>query len=92
MIDPSQLKITIIDSIGIVGVLMVLYGYLCIQLDYLHRTDLSFSLINFIGSILILVSLLHTMNIASFIIEIAWLLISACGIHRCLKHRKANLQ
>ena len=90
MINPAHLKITFIDVIGIAGVIMVLYAYLYIQIGRLQRSDLSFSMINFVGSILILISLLHTMNIASFVIEIAWLLISAYGIHRCLKHRKTH--
>lgn len=90
ILETLNIHFTFIDAIGIAGVFMVLWAYLCIQIDKLSREDLSFSMINFIGSILILISLIHTMNLASFVIEIAWLLISAYGIHRCLKIRRAS--
>ncbi|MDF1655812.1 MAG: hypothetical protein P1U34_11930 [Coxiellaceae bacterium] len=84
----AHFHFSVSDVIGIIGVLMVLWAYICIQINKLTRDDMSFSLVNFIGSVLIIISLCHTMNLASFIIEIAWLIISAYGIIRCLRNKK----
>ncbi|MDF1796120.1 MAG: hypothetical protein P1U63_06240 [Coxiellaceae bacterium] len=84
----ADFHFSVSDIIGIIGVLMVLWAYVCIQINKLTRDDISFSLINLVGSIFIIVSLCHTMNLASFVIEIAWLIISAYGIIRCLRHKK----
>lgn len=72
------------DVIGMVGVVLVLWAYLWIQIDRWSQDDLIFSMTNFFGSICIVISLLHTWNMASFIIEIAWLAISGYGIVKCL--------
>lgn len=90
IIEDLHIHFTFIDLIGITGVLFVLYAYLCIQINKMNRDDMSFSMINFIGSILILVSLVHTMNLASFVIEVAWMLISAYGIHRCVQRKRLH--
>ena len=92
MLEVLNIHFTFIDAVGIAGVLMVLYAYLCIQINKINRDQLSFSMINFIGSVLILISLLHTMNLASFVIEVAWMLISAYGIHRCVRRKRLNKQ
>jgi membrane-bound ClpP family serine protease len=68
------------NLIGIVGVVMVLTAYFLLQLERLAQVSITFSLLNFVGSIFILVSLCFTWNLASGIIEIAWLLISAFGL------------
>jgi hypothetical protein len=72
------------DLVGMVGVFSVLWAYLSIQVDRWSQDDLIFSVTNFLGSILIVYSLLHTWNFASFIIEIAWLAISGFGIFKCI--------
>jgi len=61
------------DVIGIVGVSMIVLAYLGIQLERINGQSLSYSLINLIGAIFILISLYHTFNLASFVIECFWL-------------------
>ena len=70
------------DVIGLVGVFLVLWSYLWLQLNRWAPDDLIYSATNFIGSIFIVISLLHTWNLASFVIEVAWLAISAYGIYK----------
>ena len=72
------------NIIGIVGVVMVLIVYFLLQINRLSQSALVFSLTNFIGSVLILISLAYHYNLASFVIEVAWLLISLFGVIRCL--------
>ena len=79
------------NSIGIIGVTLVLAVYLLLQLNRLSQSSLVFSLVNLIGSVMILVSLCYHWNLASFIIEIAWLMISLFGVVRCFVRPQASL-
>ena len=75
------------DFIGNIGVVFVLGTYLMLQLGRMNAQTLAYSLLNGLGAILILVSLLVDFNMSSFIIEIAWLLISVMGL---FMHRRAR--
>ena len=83
--------IDIANILGMVGVAMILVVYALLQTDVMDKSSLSYSMINFIGSALILFSLMHAWNLPSFIIEVAWLVISAYGIYRCMV-RKQSVQ
>ena len=77
------------DLLGNLGVAMVLWCYLLLQLQRLDITALPYSLYNGIGAALILVSLVIDFNLSSFVIEIAWLAISFYGVARWWsQHRK----
>ena len=75
------------DFVGNLGVLCVLGTYLGLQMDRLELKGLTYSLINGLGALLILVSLFFNFNLSSFAIEIVWLLISAYGIRNYLRRR-----
>jgi len=81
---------TLYDAIGIVGVGFVLISYLLLQIDRIEPKSVSYSLLNLAGAILILISLYFTFNLASFIIEIAWLLISAYGLVKAIRLRAGS--
>lgn len=76
------------DSIGIVGVATILYAYFMVQTERLSSQQLAFPILNLIGAILLLISLMRSWNTPSVIIEIAWISISIYGIYRILKERK----
>lgn len=73
------------NPIGIVGVVMVLAAYLLLQTYRISAHGVAYTLTNLIGSVLILVSLYYHLNIASLVIEIAWLLISLYGLINALR-------
>lgn len=79
---------TFSNYIGILGVILVLVAYFLLQLNKMSGQSLTFSMMNAVGSILILVSLCYHLNIASLVIEIAWLLISLFGICRVFFYRR----
>lgn len=68
------------NAIGITGVALVLVAYFLLQIDRLNQDHISYSLTNLVGSGFILISLLYTWNLSSFIIEIFWLAISLFGL------------
>ncbi|MEM1397876.1 MAG: hypothetical protein AAGH38_10585 [Pseudomonadota bacterium] len=72
----------IFDAIGIFGVILVLMSYFLLQAERLRSDGVRYLLMNAIGAVLILVSLLKTFNLASFVIEICWLAISIYGLVR----------
>ena len=87
--DTYHITTNIPFFIGLVGVVIILWVYCLVIKGKISAEKLAFSLFNSIGSIFILISLLHKMNVASFVIEVAWLLISLWGVFSwCLKQRK----
>jgi hypothetical protein len=68
------------DIIGIAGVACVLAAYLLLQLEKVQGDGLIYLLLNLTGACLLIVSLMVTFNLASFIIEICWMAISLFGL------------
>jgi hypothetical protein len=79
------------DVLGLCGVFIILWYYFLLQVGKCNSESLVFSAANFIGSILLLISLWFNWNLASVIVEIAWLMISLYGIFKHLyKSRLVN--
>ncbi|MGY8891816.1 MAG: CBU_0592 family membrane protein [Pseudomonadales bacterium] len=78
------------DVIGNIGVLIILGCYLLLQLNKLASSELSFSVFNGLGALLILISLTYEFNLSAFIIELFWLLISLFGVTTYLLKRRAT--
>ena len=53
--------------------------------------QLAYSVINLLGALLIVVSLYFQFNLASFVIEIFWILISIIGIVRYFRKRSKKV-
>jgi hypothetical protein len=75
------------DVIGLIGVALILFAYAGVQSGRLPAADWCFSAINGAGALLIMISLLFTFNLASFVIEVFWLLISAFGLWKAWRRR-----
>jgi hypothetical protein len=75
------------DLIGNVGVAIIVLCYLALQLERMRSTDLSYSLLNAVGAMLILISLTERFNLSAVIIEIFWIAISVIGIAKALRAR-----
>jgi hypothetical protein len=76
------------DLAGFVGVLLIVIGYLLLQLDKLPSSSSSFSLLNATGSFLIMLSLIFKFNASAFLIEVFWFLISLIGLSKWLISRQ----
>ena len=78
------------DAVGLVGVTLILVTYLALQAGKLASTAVSFSALNALGALLIIVSLTRAFNLSAFVIEVAWLAISLYGLARnaALKARR----
>ncbi|MCX6061601.1 MAG: hypothetical protein NT103_05050 [Campylobacterales bacterium] len=77
------------DIIGITGVLIIVLAYILMQIDRMDAKGFLFSLLNTIGAIFILISLLYDWNLASFVMEVIWLTLSFYGTIRGYKKLKS---
>lgn len=80
----NNVRVTLPDILGMIGVALELWFYMLLHLGKCAAQSLSFSLGNFIGSGLILISLVFSWNFPSFVIEVTWLLISLYGVYKCM--------
>lgn len=78
------------DAIGITGVLIIVVAYILMQIDRMDPKGFLFSLLNTIGAIFILISLIYDWNLASFVMEVIWLSLSIYGSIRGYKATKST--
>ncbi len=76
------------NIVGVIGVILVLYAYLMLQLGRMRHRGMWYSLLNTVGSLFILYSLFFFWNLASCVIEVAWLIISIYGLIKAFRTRK----
>jgi hypothetical protein len=68
------------DWAGLLGVASILLAFFLLQARRLHGHALPYQLMNALGALAILVSLLYAFNLSAFLLEIAWLGVSVYGI------------
>ena len=72
------------DLVGNIGVLLMVVAYLLLQLEKLSSSAVSYLLLNAVGAILVMVSLMFRFNLSAFFMEAFWLLISLYGLAKPL--------
>lgn len=82
----------IINTIGMLGTLLVVLAYYLLQLERTDPKGLTYNLINLVGAILLLISLCFHFNLASFIIEIFWITASLIGLWKYRRRQNAASQ
>ena len=75
------------DVVGMLGTAVVIGTYLLLQLGRLDGAGLAYSLANAAGAGMIIVSLAYEFNMAAFVVEAFWVLISLLGVARHLARR-----
>lgn len=81
---------TIANIIGIIGVALIVIAYFLNQAGKMPSDTLPFPTLNLAGAVLILVSLWWSWNLPSFVMECIWISISAVGIIRIKRQKKAQ--
>jgi len=77
------------DLAGFAGVVLIVIAYLLLQLNKLPSSAPAYSLLNAIGSFLVLVSLVFDFNLSAFLMEAFWFLISLFGLFRSVLYKSA---
>ena len=70
------------NFVGFVGISLIIFAYLMLQLGRWSSDQLSYSIINLVGAAGVIFSLCFEMNLPSLVIEVFWCLISTIGILR----------
>ena len=73
------------DIVGVTGALLIVTAYFLLQTEKISNQSPSFSIINALGALLILISLCFEFNLAAFFIEFFWLLISVYGVWKWIR-------
>ena len=70
------------DMVGIAGTLMILGAFFLLQAGRMSGNGVPYQLLNLFGAAAVLVTLLGKFNVSVFVLESAWVLVSAYGLWR----------
>lgn len=76
-------------AIGIAGVIINLIAYGMVTSGRMKASEARYQIINILGTSGILISLTAQWNLASFVTNVAWLLIGVAGLVRIYRLRRA---
>ena len=76
------------DLVGNIGVLLMVVAYLLLQLEKMSSSEISYLLLNALGAVLVMISLMFRFNLSAFLMEAFWLLISLFGLTKVLLVRR----
>jgi len=76
------------DFVGNIGVILIIVAFYLNVSEKIKSTDKSYNLLNLIGSILLLTSLIYKPNLSNIIIEIIWGGISLIGLYKYYSQKK----
>jgi hypothetical protein len=77
------------DLAGFVGVVLIVIAYLLLQLNKLPSSTPAYSLLNAMGALLVMISLVFDFNLSAFLMEAFWFLISLFGFFRAILSKSA---
>ena len=77
------------DLAGFAGVVLIVIAYLLLQLNKLPSSAPAYSLLNAIGALLVMLSLIFDFNLSAFLMEAFWFLISVFGFFRSILSKSA---
>ena len=70
------------DLVGFIGTLMILGAFFLLQAGKMSGDGRTYQLLNLFGAAAVLVTLLGKFNLAVFVLESAWVVVSAYGLWR----------
>ena len=76
------------NIVGMMGTFFVVGSYFLMQINKLDPKGVRFNVINLLGAIFLLLSLLVHFNLASLIIEIFWIAASLIGIYNYWRDKR----
>ncbi|KZN61092.1 permease [Pseudoalteromonas luteoviolacea CPMOR-1] len=85
--DKNMIDI-LFDVIGMTGTFLVVGAFFLLQLEKVTPDGLKYNLMNLSGAILLLISLCYNFNLASFVIELFWIVASLIGLYKYFKAKK----
>ena len=78
---------TLFDLVGVSGTMLIAIAYFLQQLGKLSGDSLPYLVMNLLGAVLLMISLCVNFNLASFLMEIFWIISSLIGLRKYWKHK-----
>ena len=76
------------DILGTIGVAFIVVMYVMLQLGKINAERPTFSALNALGAVFILISLIYQFNMSAALMEGVWLLVSLYGLWKALSGRR----
>jgi len=76
------MNLSLFDLIGVTGTALIALAYFLQQLGKMTGDTLTYLLMNLAGAILLMISLCVNFNLASFLMEVFWIIASVIGLRR----------
>lgn len=73
---------TLPDAVGLVGVALYVGAYAGLQTGKLGLADVSYTILNTVGGVAVIFSLLWSFNLAAFVTQVLWLIFTLVGYLR----------
>lgn len=86
--DKNMIDI-LFDVIGMSGTALVVGAFFMLQLGKAAPESLTYNVMNLTGAILLLISLCYNFNLASFVIELFWIVASIIGLVKYFKAKQS---
>ena len=80
---------SIVTALGLVGVGIVLLAFGLVSSGRIAASNARYQLMNILGTVGVLLSLIAQWNLSSFILNAAWLVIGIVGLIRITRRRTA---
>ena len=80
---------TIADTIGLFGVALYVGAYAGLQIGLLGLSDVSYSVLNAVGGIAVIYSLIWSFNLAAFVTQVLWFAFTVIGFIRSRRNNRA---
>jgi len=81
---------TFAEIIGVIGAFLILFMYFLLEAKKIRSDKPLYPTLNLLGALMVILSLVYSWNLAAFIIQGAWVLISVYGLYCAYqKHKKS---
>ncbi len=70
------------DAVGLLGVALYVAAYAGLQLGKLGLADVRYTVLNAVGGLAVIFSLVWTFNLAAFVTQVLWLVFTIIGYLR----------
>ena len=70
----------LLQAIGVTGFFFYVGGFAALQMGLLDGNGRTYTVTNILGASLVLISLISAFNIASFLIQVCWILFGLYGL------------
>lgn len=86
----TEFPLSFYESLGLVGAMLYIVAYALLQYRRNFARTYAYTIINLVATLFLLTSLSEKWNIAAFVGNVFWFLISLYGLHRCYKYTRKH--